>query len=131
MSTEQLSIFTQAEMPVPQLTLPEDVYVVLLMFQNWGGGKDFPRTWQALSQKYHSVYVDEDAPKSTWSSKRLQKALEDAEARGFIEEGSDHYPYPRNSNATEDQKRRFNCWYITASGIAARDIARAATKYPR
>lgn len=66
--------------------LSPDVFTLLRLFENYRG-IDRPQSWDDLKQFYHSVYDDpreNNGFKSSWSSARLSKALDAAEAAGYV-----------------------------------------------
>lgn len=87
---------TQAEL----LTRPldADVFTLLRLFENYRG-IDVPQDWFDLKQHYHGA-LDDPASREVWSSQRLSRALDRAEAEGLIEYRSK--------------------WEITSTGIEAR-----------
>lgn len=78
--------------------LPEDTYTLLRLFENHRG-IDVPQDWFDLKQHYHGA-LDDPKSRESWSSARLNRALDDADARGLV--------VYRNK------------WEITAAGLEAR-----------
>tara|TARA_R100000789_G_scaffold74369_2_gene70079 strand:- start:757 stop:1053 length:297 start_codon:yes stop_codon:yes gene_type:complete len=78
--------------------LDADVFTLLRLFENHRG-IDVAQDWFDLKQHYHGAY-DDPASREAWSSQRLSRALDRAEAEGLV--------VYRNK------------WEITPAGIEAR-----------
>lgn len=62
--------------------LPPDVFTLLRLFENHRG-IDRPQDWFDLKQHYHGALDDPDS-REVWSAPRLSKALDAAEAAGYV-----------------------------------------------
>lgn len=101
---------TAAQTTMLAIAMTPNIYTLLRLFAPWRGGNDRPMDWQSLHQKYHSVYEDPDRrPKTQWSERRLERALEDAVAAGLVE--WQEQPW------LEGWK-----WVITPAGVEAREV---------
>src|SRR5690554_7727348 len=87
---------TQAELL--NKPLAADVFTLLRLFENHRG-IDAPQDWFDLKQHYYGAY-DDPGSREVWSSQRLSKAQDRAEAYGLVVYRSK--------------------WEITGAGIEAR-----------
>lgn len=62
--------------------LAPDVFTLLRLFENHRG-IDVPQGWDDLKQRYHGA-LDDPKSRESWSSARLSKALDAAEAMGLV-----------------------------------------------
>ena len=62
--------------------LSPDVFTLLRLFENHRG-IDRPQDWFDLKQHYHGA-MDDPSNRESWSSARLSKALDAAEAAGYV-----------------------------------------------
>ena len=62
--------------------LDADVFTLMRLFENHRG-IDVPQDWFDLKQRYHGAY-DDPASREVWSSPRLSRALDRAEADGLV-----------------------------------------------
>ncbi|WP_421862466.1 hypothetical protein [Marinobacter adhaerens] len=62
--------------------LDPDVFTLLRLFENYRG-IDVPQDWFDLKQHYHGA-LDDPASRESWSSQRLNKTLDQAEAMGLV-----------------------------------------------
>lgn len=78
--------------------LEDDTFTLLRLFENHRG-IDQAQDWFDLKQRYHGA-LDDPASRESWSSSRLSKALDVADAGGLV--------------------RYREKWEITAAGLEAR-----------
>ena len=88
------------QQPIAAQAMDADVFTLLRLFENYRG-IDVPQDWFDLLQRYHGA-LDDPASRQSWSSARLRKTLDDAEALGLVVYRSK--------------------WEITADGLSARRI---------
>lgn len=62
--------------------LSADTFTLLRLFENHRG-IDVPQSWDDLKQHYHGA-LDNPKSRESWSSARLNRALDDADARGLV-----------------------------------------------
>ena len=70
----------QAELLIKPMS--PDTFTLLRLFENHRG-IDVPQDWFDLKQRYHGA-LDDPASRESWSSQRLSKALDVAEAEGLV-----------------------------------------------
>ncbi len=95
------AIYQEENLDLFEKPMEKDQFTLLRMFTNYRN-IDLPQNWDDLIWRYHSAYDDPTGPKSSWSAKRLRRAIDAAEAHGLIEYQRDHK------------------WMITDRGLEAR-----------